>query len=121
MRLLLEQTKRMLAETRELDGLAAEASWLTKLSWGFTANKEVSVDFDITLLDKVHEAVLVYPDLFPQAPAYVRPRKADEAWSTHQYPGTGTLCLEWGPSPAQTSFAAPISCLRLKMSEPPSA
>lgn len=97
MRLLLEQTKRMLAETRELDALAAESSWLTKLSWGFTANKEVSVDFDITLLDKVHEAVLVYPDLFPQAPAYVRPRKADEAWSSHQYLGTGTLCLEWGP------------------------
>lgn len=97
MRLLLEQTKRMLAETRELDALAAESSWLTKLSWGFTANKEVSVDFDITVLGKVHEAVLVYPDLFPQAPAYVRPRKADEAWSSHQYPGTGTLCLEWGP------------------------
>lgn len=97
MRLLLEQTKRMLAETRELDALAAESSWLTKLSWGFTASKEVCVDFDITVLGKVHEAVLVYPDLFPQAPAYVRPRKADEAWSSHQYPRTGTLCLEWGP------------------------
>lgn len=97
MRLLLEQTKRMLAETRELDALAAESSWLTKLSWGFTATKEVCVDFDITVLGKVHEAVLVYPDLFPQAPAYVRPRESDEAWSSHQYPGTGTLCLEWGP------------------------
>lgn len=97
MRLLLEQTKRMLAETRELDGLAAESSWLTKLSWGFTSAKEVCVEFDITVLGKVHEAVLVYPDLFPHAPAYVRPRKSDEAWSSHQYPGTGTLCLEWGP------------------------
>ncbi|MDP4300740.1 ThiF family adenylyltransferase [Leptothrix discophora] len=97
MRLLLEQTKRMLAETREMDMLAADASWLTKLSWGFTANKEVCVDFDITVAGKVHEAVLVYPDLFPQAPAYVRPRKVDEAWSSHQFPGTGTLCLEWGP------------------------
>ena len=38
MRLLLEQTKRMLAETREMDALAADSSWLTKLSWGFTAN-----------------------------------------------------------------------------------
>lgn len=97
MRLLLEQTKRMLAETRELDALAAESSWLTKLTWGFTATKEVSVEFDITVLGKVHEALLVYPDLFPQAPAYVQPRKPDEAWSSHQYPATGTLCLEWGP------------------------
>lgn len=116
MRLLLEQTKRMLAETRELDGLAAQSSWLTKLSWGFTADKEVSVDFDISLLGKVHEAVLVYPDLFPQAAAYVRPRKADEAWSSHQYPSTGTLCLEWGPDtwhPAVTGADLILSTQKL--------
>ncbi|MCP3710204.1 ThiF family adenylyltransferase [Paraburkholderia sp. CNPSo 3274] len=97
MRLLLEEPIRMRAETRGLDELASSSGWLTKLEWGFTEAKDVCVDFDITVNDKVHEAVLVYPALFPQAPAYVRPRKPDESWSAHQYPSTGTLCLEWGP------------------------
>lgn len=97
MRLLLEQPVRMLAETRGLDALAAASDWLTQLEWGFTTAGEVRVNFDITVQGKVHEAELVYPSLFPQAPACVRPRKPDEAWSAHQYPSTGTLCLEWGP------------------------
>lgn len=97
MRLLLEEPVRMRAETRALDELAGNSAWLTKLDWGFTDTNDVRVDFDITVNEKVHEAVLIYPALFPQAPAYVRPRKPDEAWSAHQYPSTGTLCLEWGP------------------------
>ncbi|SPA46668.1 ThiF family adenylyltransferase [Cupriavidus taiwanensis] len=97
MRLLLEEPIRMRAEARGLDELAGSSGWLTRMEWGFTETKDVCVDFDITINDKVHEAVLVYPALFPQAPAYVRPRKSDESWSAHQYPSTGTLCLEWGP------------------------
>ncbi|PHH38746.1 ThiF family adenylyltransferase [Pseudomonas putida] len=97
MRLLLEQPVRMLAETRGLDALAATSDWLTKLQWGLTEANDVRVDFDLTVNNKVHEAVLIFPSLFPQAPAYVRPRNADEDWSAHQYPSTGTLCLEWGP------------------------
>jgi hypothetical protein len=97
MRLLLEQTVRMLAETRGLAALSAEVPWLTKLTWGLTDNGDVKLDFDITLGTVVHEAVLVFPELFPHAPAYVRPRTPSKAWSVHQYPATGTLCLEWGP------------------------
>jgi hypothetical protein len=97
MRLLLEQTVRMFAETRGLAALSAEVPWLTKLTWGLTENGDVKLDFDITLGTVVHEAVLVFPELFPHAPAYVRPRISSEAWSVHQYPATGTLCLEWGP------------------------
>lgn len=97
MRLLLEQSVRMLAETRGLDALAATSDWLTKLEWGFTETNDVRVDFDLTVSGNVYEAVLVFPSLFPQAPAYVRPRKASEAWGAHQYPLMGTLCLEWGP------------------------
>ncbi len=87
----------MRAETRGLDDLAGSSEWLTRLEWGFTDSKDICVDFDITLNGKVHEAVLIYPALFPQAPAFVRPRKPDESWSAHQYTSTGTLCLEWGP------------------------
>lgn len=97
MRLLLEQPVRMLAETRGLAALSAEVPWLTKLTWGLTENGDIKLDFDITLGTAIHEAVLVFPELFPHAPAYVRPRTPSEAWSDHQYPATGTLCLEWGP------------------------
>jgi molybdopterin/thiamine biosynthesis adenylyltransferase len=97
MQLLLEQPVRMLAETRVLATLASEEDWLTNLAWGLTPSGEVRVNFDVTIREKVYEAVLVYPDLFPQTPAYVRPRNIEEVWTTHRYPATGTLCLEWGP------------------------
>jgi hypothetical protein len=87
----------MLAESRGLDALAATSDWLAMVKWVWPADGDVRVDFDITVHDKVHEAVLIYPELFPQAPAYVRPRNADETWSAHQYTSNGTLCLEWGP------------------------
>lgn len=97
MRLLLEEPVRMLEETHGLDSLAARSAWLTKLEWGFTQEKDVCVDFDITLASTVYEATLVYPVLFPHAPAWVRPRDRSESWSGHQYVGSGALCLEYGP------------------------
>lgn len=97
MQLLLEQTERMLAEVQGLQALAGEVSWLTKVSWSLTDDKDICVDVDISLNDRVYGARLLYPQLFPHAPAYVRPRDAEEVWSTHQYIKEGTLCLEWGP------------------------
>ena len=36
--------------------------------------------------------------LFPEAPLIVRPRKATQRWSSHQYGGANDpLCLEYGP------------------------
>lgn len=96
MRLLFERTSRMLEEARGLDALMAEVEWLSHVEWGLTAGADVRVNFDITVRGKVYEAELVYPSLFPEAPAYVRPRKPDQSWSGHQYLA-GTLCLEWGP------------------------
>ena len=96
MRLLFERTSRMLEEARGLDALMAEVEWLSHVEWGLTASADVRVNFDITVQDKVYEAELVYPSLFPEAPAYVRPRNPDQSWSGHQYKA-GTLCLEWGP------------------------
>src|SRR5690606_33832981 len=43
-----------------------------------------------------YNVVLVYPDLFPEVPAYVRSETEAEIWSEHQY-RSGTFCLEWGP------------------------
>jgi len=97
MRLLVEQSQRMREEVRALDALVAELEMLDSIHWGMTPDHDVRVHFDFTVKEKVYEAELVYPSLFPEAPAYVRPRNQDEAWSAHRYPATGTLCLEWGP------------------------
>lgn len=97
MLLLLEQTARMRAEVEAIKELLARTAYLSKANWGFTDEKDLCVDFDFVVKEHTYEARLVFPVLFPQAPAYVRPRTADKAWSSHQYPSTGTLCLEWGP------------------------
>lgn len=95
--LVLEQAPRLLADHRGLLALAAEVDWLAGIAWAFTEKGDVCVNFDVSVQGKVHEAVLVLPPLYPDTPAYVRPRNPKESWSSHQYPSTGTLCLEWGP------------------------
>jgi molybdopterin/thiamine biosynthesis adenylyltransferase len=95
--LLFEQAPRLLADYRELLALAAEVDWLAGIAWRFTDTGDVCVNFDVSVQARVYEAVLVFPPLYPDTPAFVRPRNRTERWSAHQYPGTGTLCLEWGP------------------------
>jgi hypothetical protein len=94
MSLLAEQPARMAREQRLLAQLASE-SWFNAGSW--TA-AEGGLEFSCTLraADKAYDAVLVYPDLFPDVPCYVRPRRAREHWSAHQYV-SGVLCLQRGP------------------------
>ena len=104
MRLLVEQSQRMRDEVRALDALVVELGMLDRIQWGMTPDHDVRVHFDFTVKDKLYEAELVYPSLFPEAPAYVRPRNQDEAWSSHRYPATGTLCLEWGPDNWQSNI-----------------
>lgn len=93
----LLDTSRFVAERRALDLLAAECDWITNRNWKFNDGVLVEMEFDMRIGDRTYEGVLVYPDLFPDTPAYIKPRKAGERWSIHQYTSTGALCLEWGP------------------------
>jgi hypothetical protein len=95
MLLLLEQAPRLLEDHRGLQALAAEVDWLSKIEWTFSEKGEVCVNFDIVIGPKTYEAVLVFAELYPDVPAFVRPRDAKARWSIHQYPSTGTVCLEW--------------------------
>ena len=94
MSLLDAQPARMAREQRLLAQLVSE-SWFTPGSW--SASQE-GLEFTVTLrvADKVYDAVLVYPELFPEVPCFVRPRRPGEFWSAHQYM-SGVLCLERGP------------------------
>jgi molybdopterin/thiamine biosynthesis adenylyltransferase len=97
MGLLQEQPKRIAHERR----LLLEHSRLTPgfnvQSWGTTADGELCLNFRLDLPAGEFEGALVYPDLFPDVPAFVRPRKHGESWSGHQYKGSGVLCLQYGP------------------------
>lgn len=93
----LTDTARFMRERRALDLLVAECDWLTNCNWKFGDGMLVEMEFDLRIGDKIYEAVLIYPGLFPDIPAYIKSRKQGERWSIHQYTATGTLCLEWGP------------------------
>jgi molybdopterin/thiamine biosynthesis adenylyltransferase len=96
MRLLFERPERMGREHRELAQLAEQESWLVHSDWTLTAATDVAVNVGIAVGDKVFDLVLVYPSLFPDIPAIVRPQK-ETRLSFHQYGAGGALCLEYGP------------------------
>lgn len=94
MSLVAVQPGRMVREQRLLVQLAAE-SWFSPGGWS-AAEGGLEFRCALRVADKVYDAVLVYPDLFPDVPCFVRPRRRGEHWSSHQYV-SGVLCLQRGP------------------------
>ena len=97
MTLVTSQAKRMARERRLLEEFASSTSTFTKQGWSKTAAGELCLKFRLELSICGFEGMLVYPDLFPDVPAYIRPQKFGESWSNHQYRGSGVLCLQYGP------------------------
>lgn len=93
----IENAARFLHERGALEELCGDVAWIKELKWGLTKEALLKVDIDLLIGENVYEVELVYPHLFPDTPAYVRPRTSTELWSTHQYGAGGVLCLEWGP------------------------
>lgn len=92
----LEDPRRFLQEKAALEALAAEVDWIRAFTWGTTKAILLKVDLDIVIADRVYDLELVYPNLFPDTAAFVRPRSPVRL-SPHQYGAGGTLCLEWRP------------------------
>jgi hypothetical protein len=97
MRLLDDHPQRMARERQLLEEHARSTPGFAVQSWSATALGELCVSFALKLLVGTFEGVLVYPELFPDVAAFVRPQKAGERWSSHQYLGSGVLCLQFGP------------------------
>lgn len=97
MTLVTRQAKRMARERRLLEEFACSTSTFAKQGWFKTAAGELCLKFRLELAICGFEGLLVYPDLFPDVPAYIRPQKYGESWSNHQYRGSGVLCLQYGP------------------------
>jgi len=97
MSLLTEQPQRMALERRLLVDLARSTTNFVMAGWTRTGPGQLCLNFRLEALGRVHVGQLVYPDLFPDVPAFIQPKIPGECWSTHQYGGTGVLCLEYGP------------------------
>jgi hypothetical protein len=89
----LRDLPRFLHEHKDFEQLHKEADWLVACAWRIDA--AVEVDMDLEIHGKSYAVTLTYPDLFPETPAYIRPRDASQQWSIHQYGPGGSFCLEW--------------------------
>ena len=90
----LRDPSRFLQERTDLEQLATEASWLRACAWRINGDL-IEVDLDLEIHGITYAATLTYPDVFPETPAYIRPRDGSLRWSNHQYGPGGSLCLEW--------------------------
>jgi len=97
MRLLQEHPQRMARERQLLDAHARATPGFTVRGWTASAGNELCMNFELKFLSFTFAGMLVYPELFPDVPAFIRPQKAGESWSAHQYFGSGVLCLQFGP------------------------
>jgi hypothetical protein len=87
---------RLARERAAITALEASAGWLMGSIWSW--NEGLCVDAVIRAHDYDYDVRLTYPYFFLSVPPIVRPLKAQERWSSHQYGGVnGALCLEWGP------------------------
>jgi molybdopterin/thiamine biosynthesis adenylyltransferase len=94
MKWALDNPARYFHERAEFDRLDKEEDWLS-LAWRLDSTLTVEVDIDLKVHGKTYAGTLTYPDLFPETPAYIRPRDSSEQWSIHQYGPGGSLCLKW--------------------------
>jgi molybdopterin/thiamine biosynthesis adenylyltransferase len=90
----LIDTPRLAAERAAVEGLARLEGWFELERWRFHEWK-LSVEGRLLAHGQSYSVRLVYPDQFPEVPAWVEPQDAAR-WTTHQY-GKGTLCLELRP------------------------
>lgn len=90
----LTDTPRLGAERRAVEALAATEGWFELDAWRFHEGKLCAEGLIVAHAQR-YAVRLVYPDQFPEVPAWVEPQE-DARWTSHQY-GAGTLCLQLRP------------------------
>lgn len=92
----LTQWSRLGQERTTIEALAAAEPWFTLTRW--TVHKfRLAAEGVITAHGADYPVRLVYPDSFPDVPAWVEPQDETAKWSHHQYGAGGVLCLELRP------------------------
>ncbi|MGK6313674.1 ThiF family adenylyltransferase [Neorhizobium sp. DT-125] len=87
-------SSRLGKERSAVEEVATSEGWFTLTRWCFHEGMFCAVGV-IKAHGHDYPIRLVYPDQFPEVPAWVEPQE-DARWTTHQY-GTGILCLELRP------------------------
>ncbi len=106
MELLKTPLERLIQERQLLTDLENEENSFKIQEWNSTNTNELHLNFSLKIGTIDFNGVLVYPELFPELPAYIRPQKSGERWSIlHQYGGSGVLCLEYGPDNWNTNIS----------------
>lgn len=90
----LVNSPRLAAERAAVEAIARDERWFALSRWPFHEGR-LSAEGDLVAHGRPYPVRLVYPDQFPEVPAWVEPRE-EAKWSTHQY-GKGTLCLQLRP------------------------
>ena len=85
---------RLGVEWRAVETLAREEGWFQLDRW-FLHEGNLSAEGVISAHGHRYPVRLVYPDQFPQVPAWVEPQGGD-LWTSHQY-RSGVLCLQHRP------------------------
>jgi molybdopterin/thiamine biosynthesis adenylyltransferase len=84
-------------EVAEMKALQGRVLWLKGVAWGLGSQLVPEVSLVLDVHGQEHDLKLIYPRLFPDAPAYVRPADGEQWLSGHQYGAGGSLCLEHRP------------------------
>jgi hypothetical protein len=82
-------------EKRAVEAIALGEPWFKLDRWCFHEHKLAAFG-TITVEGQPYPVRLLYPDQFPEVPAWAEPQE-DIRWSSHQYGRGGTLCLELRP------------------------
>lgn len=89
-------SSRLAQEREAVDALSKQVDWLVGAEWKLEG--ELVLDAVIRAHGHDYQVRVSFPQLYPDAPAVVRPQNMQQRLSSHQYGGAdGPLCLEWGP------------------------
>ncbi len=112
-------TVRCGAEWRSVEALARDEGWFQLDRWRLYRGN-LCAEGVISAHEHSYPVRLVYPDQFPEVPAWVEPQN-DVRWTHHQY-GRSLLCLEYRPdnwTPTMTGVDVICSAQRLLLQEDP--
>ena len=107
------------AEWRSVEFLARNEGWFQLDRWRLYRGN-LCAEGVITAHEHSYPVRLIYPDQFPEVPAWVEPQN-DVQWTDHQY-GRSLLCLEFRPdnwTPTMTGVDVLCSAQRLLLQEDP--
>ncbi len=75
MELLKTPLERLIQERQLLTDLENEENSFKIQEWNSTNTNELHLNFSLKIRPIDFNGVLVYPELFPELPAYIRPQK----------------------------------------------